>query len=136
MSTDVTIVYFNDVIARAATAAVVPRAVWSEAEPNKCHANCEAFVARFETFDLVRGWLVLGANFCIPHSVVRNKTTRALLDITPEPGESRIPFVEHLRSEKDFQILRQGRDGGWMHPPAVGLPSEFGLGSETSPFSS
>ncbi|MPZ39974.1 MAG: hypothetical protein GEU95_18340 [Rhizobiales bacterium] len=123
---DLTTAYFDDVIARATVAAVVPREAWSDAEPNKCHLNCEAFVARVVGFQLVRGWLVLGGHFCIPRSVVRNNETGILVDITPEPGDSRIPFVEHLRSEQGFLILRQGRDGGYAHPPAIGLPSGYG----------
>lgn len=123
MTMDATTTYFDDVIARAATAVAVPREIWAEGHPNRCHQNCEAYVGRFPGFEVVRGWLVLAGHFCIPHSVVRNKATRALVDITPETGNSQIPFVEHLRSEDDFRILRQGRDGGWMHLPVQGLPS-------------
>lgn len=117
MTKDPTTAYFNDVIARAATARAVPRQVWAEAEPNKCHQNCEKYVAQFMGFEVVRGWLVLNECFCIPHSVIRNKATGSFADITPEPSRSQIPFVEHLGIESDFQSLRQGRDGGWMHPP-------------------
>ncbi len=93
MSADATTAYFDDVIARAATAAVMPREVWPEAKPNKCHQNCEAYVARFIGFEAVRGWLVMSGHFCIPHSVIRDKMTGALIDITPEPKFSNVEPV-------------------------------------------
>lgn len=91
--------------------------MWAGAKPNACHENCEAFVACFPGHEVVRGWLVMSGHFCIPHSVVREKATGRLMDITPEPSGTTIPLVEHWRSEEDFQALRGGRDGGWFHPP-------------------
>lgn len=124
MSSDPTMAYFDDVIARAATAPVIRREVWSEAGPAKCHQNCERFAERFEGYGVVRGWLIIGGHLCIPHSVVRNVVTRSLIDVTPDPSGSCVPFVEHLRSDADFQILRSGRDG-WLPAPSniVGCPS-------------
>lgn len=40
MSVDATTAYFDDIVARVATAPVVIRDLWSEAEPAKCHQNC------------------------------------------------------------------------------------------------
>jgi hypothetical protein len=114
---DSTTAYFDDVIARAATAPVIHRQAWVEAEPAKCRQNCEGFAKCFEGYAVVRGWLVIGGHLCIPHSVLRNTVTGSLIDITPDPSGSRIPFVEHRRSDADFQILRSGRDGGYLHPP-------------------
>ena len=53
----------------------------------------------------------------MPHSVVRETTSGKLIDVTPDPTNSSIPFVEHLGSEEDFAILRVGRDGGSLYPP-------------------
>jgi hypothetical protein len=48
VSNNETTVYFDDVIARARTAPVVPRKIWAGAKPSECHQNCEAFAAQFE----------------------------------------------------------------------------------------
>lgn len=67
--------------------------------------------------DVVRGWLVVGGHFFIPHSVIRERKTDVLTDITPDPSDSgEIPFVVHIGTEEDFQILRVGRDGGFVYP--------------------
>ena len=55
MSNDSTTAYFDDVIVRAATAPVIHRQVWVEAEPAKCHQNCEGFAKCFEGYAVVRG---------------------------------------------------------------------------------
>jgi hypothetical protein len=128
VSKNETTVYFDDVNARARTAPVVPRKIWAGAKPSECHQNCEAFAAQFEGFEIMRGWLVLGGSFCIPHSIVRDKRSQVLFDITPESGDSKLPFVEHLGRQRDFDILRQGRDGGWLHPQPSGLPSDYAAG--------
>ncbi len=36
--------YFDDLAQRAAIAEIVPREPAAEAQPNACHANCEAFI--------------------------------------------------------------------------------------------
>lgn len=114
---DLTKSYFDHLVACAPTARAVPREVWSEAKPNACHANCEAFILRFDGFELARGWLAFNGCWFVPHSVVRERTSRRLVDITPEPSSSgSIPFVEHEGTEEDFAILRKGRDGGWLYP--------------------
>jgi len=122
MSNDPTTAYFDDVIAQAATAPVIHRQLWVEAGPAKCHQNCEAFAKRFEGYAVVRGWLVIGGHLCIRHSVLRNTANGSLIDVTPDPSGSRIPFVEHRRSDADFQILRSGRDGGYLHPQYLPTP--------------
>jgi hypothetical protein len=53
----------------------------------------------------------------MPHSVVREKASGKLIDITPDPSNGGdIAFVEHRGSEDDFAVLRQGRDGGYLYP--------------------
>jgi hypothetical protein len=122
MTNDLTTEYLDDVILRAIDAPVVPREPWPEAAPNRCHANVESFVHRFSGYKVVRGWLVNGGHWLMPHSVVRHTASGRLIDITPDPSGSTIPFVEHRGSEADFVVLRQGRDGGWLHPTPVVLP--------------
>jgi hypothetical protein len=117
MATDPTTAYFDDVVLRAVDAPVVPREPWLEAAPNQCHANAESFVRRFFGYVVVRGWLVSGGHWLIPHSVVRQGASGRLVDITPDPSGSALPFVEHRGSGADFATLRQGRNGGWLHPP-------------------
>jgi len=112
--------YFDDLVERAIAAQAIPRQPWSEAQPNACHSNCEAFIRRFAGYELVRGWLAFNRCWFVPHSVVREVPSGKLIDITPEPGESgAIPFVEHRGTEEDFALLRKGRDGGWLHPQSA-----------------
>jgi hypothetical protein len=114
--------YFDDLAARSAGARAVPRQPWLEAQPNACHANCEAFVRCFAGYELARGWLSFGGYWFVPHSVVRDTASDRLIDITPDPTNSgAIPFVEHRGTEEDFAALRIGRDGGWLHPQPVDL---------------
>ncbi len=108
-----TIAYFDDLVARVQLADIVRREPWAQAHPNRCHANCDAFVRQHSDFEVVRGWLVQGGHFFMPHSVVRQRDG-ALVDITPDPSDSRLPFVAHLGTEAEYAILRQGRDGGWL----------------------
>jgi hypothetical protein len=131
---DRTTAYFDDLVERAATAVAIPRAPWAGSEPNQCHANCEAYVARHLSHDVVRGWLAIGGRFFIPHSVVRDRVSGNLIDITPDPSKAgAIPFVEHRGTEEDFCILRIGRNGGWLHPPANGSPADFAAALDVSP---
>lgn len=109
--------YFYDLVKRAMAATPVRREPHVSAQPNACHTNCEAFVRQFSGHEVVRGWLVSQGCWLMPHSVVRDTTSSGLIDITPDPSNSSIPFVEHLGSEEDFAILRVGRDGGWLYPP-------------------
>lgn len=122
MCIDATCAYFDDVVRRAATAPVVLVEAWIEAAPNRCHGNCEELSRRTRDYVVVRGWLVAGGHWLMPHSVVRRVATGELVDITPR--SEKFPFVEHLRSEQDFILLRQGRDGGWLHPQP---PAPFAL---------
>jgi hypothetical protein len=108
--------YFADLAARATAALPVPRHAHADSRPNACHANCESFVRRFAGYEVVRGWLVFGGCWYVPHSVVRQTSSCNLIDITPEPSNCSIPFVEHRGPEQDFSVLRQGRDGGWLYP--------------------
>lgn len=114
--------YFDDIVMRVAYANVVPREPWSEASPNCCHANVEAFARAFAEYEIVRGWLVGSGHWLMPHSVVRHTFSGRLVDITPDPSDSAFPFVEHRGTEVDFANLRRGRDGGWLHPPLAALP--------------
>lgn len=109
-------IYFDDLAERAVSAKPVPREVAPDARPNACHPNCETFALRFPEFEVVRGWLALDAYWFMPHSVVREIASGRLIDITPEPNNSAIPFVEHRGSEMEFAELRKGRDGGWLYP--------------------
>jgi hypothetical protein len=119
---DRTKAYLDDLVERAAAAQAVPRLAWSQAQPNACHANCEAFVCHFAEYELVRGWLVLGGCWFLPHSVVRETMSSKLIDITPDPSNSgTIPFVDHQGTEDDFAVLRKGRDGGWLYPEPTGM---------------
>lgn len=111
---DRTTAYFDDIIERAVAARAVPRQVWSEARRNECHENSERFVRAHGGYSVVRGWLVGGGHWLMPHSVVRQSSTGLLIDVTPADDE--FPFVEHRGSEQDFATLRIGRDGGWLHP--------------------
>jgi hypothetical protein len=123
MNHDPTTVYFDDLVKRPAVANAIPREAWSEAQPNFCHANSEAFVQRFTEYEVVRGWLVIGENWFAPHSVVRHTSSGRLIDITPDPNNSgAIPFVEHRGTEENFTVLRKGRDGGWLYPPLAYIP--------------
>jgi hypothetical protein len=117
MTTDRTTAYLDDVVSRAVNAPVVLREPWPEAAPNDCHANVESFVQRLSGHEIVRGWLVGGGHWLMPHSVARQTASGRLIDITPDPSDSAFPFVEHRGTEADFAILRQGRDGGWLHNP-------------------
>jgi hypothetical protein len=109
--------YFDDLLKRAATSTVIRRRPVEFARPNECHANCERFVQTNRDCDVVRGWLVVGGHFFIPHSVIRERETSALIDITPDPSDSgEIPFVMHMGTEEEFRILRVGRDGGFVYP--------------------
>jgi hypothetical protein len=120
---DRTVAYFDDLVERAAVASAIRRVEWCDARPNDCHANCEAYVRRFEGYAVVRGWLAFGGHWFVPHSVVRHLASGEEIDITPDPSDSgAIPFVEHCGSEQDFAILRRGRDGGWLHPAPAGMP--------------
>lgn len=110
-------VYFDDLVQRAISARPVRREPHASAQPNACHANCEAFVRQCAGYGVVRGWLVSQGCWLMPHSVVRETTSGKLIDVTPDPTNSSIPFVEHLGSEEDFAILRVGRDGGSLYPP-------------------
>lgn len=122
MSHDRTKSYFDDIVMRTAYASAVSREPWSEASPNRCHANVEAFVQASSEHGVVRGWLVADGHWLMPHSVVRHILSGRLVDITPDPSASLFPFVEHRGTEAEFTILRQGRDGGWLHPPLAALP--------------
>jgi len=124
--------YFDDLAERAIAAEPVPRKIYCEAQPNACHTNCETFVQRFPGFEVVRGWQVLGGCWFIPHSVVR-AASGTMIDITPEAGNSAIPFVEHRGTELEFAILRQGRDGGWLYPPLTLETGNFGCTESTQP---
>ena len=117
-----TTAYFDDVIFRAVNASVAASEPWPDAVQNQCHANAERFVQRFSGYEVVRGWLVGSGHWLMPHSIVRHTASGRLIDITPNPGDRAFPFVEHRGSDADFAILRQGRDGGWPHPPLIGLP--------------
>jgi hypothetical protein len=122
MINDRTKSYFDDIVMRASYAGVVPREPWSEGSPNCCHANVEAFVCTSAEYQIVRGWLVANGHWLVPHSVVRHTLSGKLVDITPDPSGSVLPFVEHRGTEADFAVLRQGRDGGWLHPPLATIP--------------
>lgn len=117
-ATDRTTAYFDDVVNRAITAHAVLRQPVDYAQPNACHDNCEHFALGQSEYQIVRGWLVVGGHWLIPHSVVRHISSSELRDITPGADDSvGIPFVEHRGTEQDFATLRIGRDGGWLHPP-------------------
>ena len=124
-------VYFDGLAERAATAKAVSRELDSEAQPNACHTNCETFARRVPGFEVVRGWLVLGGCWFMPHSVVREIGSERLIDITPESNNSAIPFVQHCGTEMEFAELRKGRDGGWLYPPPTAdfaaLNENFGV---------
>ena len=68
-------------------------------------------------YSVVRGWLVGGGHWPMPHSVVRQSSTELLIDVTPADDE--LPFVELRGSEQDFATLRIGRDGGWLQPASA-----------------
>jgi hypothetical protein len=55
----------------------------------------------------------------LAHTAQRRSTfpVGCRIDITPDPSNSCIPFVEHRGSEADFITLRIMRDGGWFFPP-------------------
>ena len=136
MASDPTTDYFDDLVKRAVEAHALPREAWSEAQPSRCHANSEAFAQRFSEHEVVRGWLVIGGHWFMPHSVVRHVSSGRLIDITPDPnGSGAIPFVEHRGTEDDFTVLRKGRDGGWLYPPipdalAVSAIGEYSIPGE------
>nr|WP_157872612.1 hypothetical protein [Bradyrhizobium sp. ORS 278] len=117
MTTDLTTAYLDDVVARAVSAPVLPREPWADALPNDCHTNAENFAQLSPEYAVVRGWLVNSGHWLMPHSVVRHIPSGRLIDVTPDPSNSSHPFVEHCGTERDFAILRHGRDGGWLHPP-------------------
>ncbi len=110
--------YFEELLNRAA---LISHKEWKNAQRSCCHANCESYIKNFGGYEIVRGWLIIGEHFFIPHSVVRNSASGELIDITPKE-ESEIPFAEHLGTEDDFQLFRKGRDGGYLHPPITEIP--------------
>ena len=112
-----TLAYLDDVISRVASAPRILREPDPSAVASECHANCEAYIAAHPGFQIVHGWLAITTNFICPHSIVREAATNRLIDITPDPsGTGPLPFVEHVGSEREFAILREGRDGGVTHP--------------------
>ncbi len=131
--TNRTTAYFDELVERAAQASAVVREPAMGAKPNECHANCERFVGANGEFQVVRGWLAIGQNYFMPHSVVRERSSGRLVDIALDISNSGpIRFVEHIGSEEDFQILRVGRNGGWAYPQVTGSPSEYSFAPETS----
>jgi hypothetical protein len=123
---DRTTAYFDGLVIRAVAARAIPRTPAPGMKPNDCHANCEAYVRSNPEMEVVRGWLAMSGTFFIPHSMVRHRASGRLVDITPDAADSgTIPFVEHIGTDDDFRILRKGRDGGWLHPPLTGLPSDY-----------
>jgi len=116
-----TTAYFEDLAERASMANPIPRMLASDAQPNACHINCESHIQRFSGFKIVRGWLVFAGCWFVPHSILRETASGRLIDITPDPTNGgAIPFVEHRGTEEEFELLRKGRDGGFMHPePAL-----------------
>jgi len=121
MTNDRTKSYFDDIVMRASRASIVRREPWSDASPNCCHANVEAFVRASAEYQIVCGWLVGNGRWLMPHSVVRHTLSGQLVDITPDPSGSAFPFVEHRGTEADFVVLRQGREGGWLYPPLAAI---------------
>ncbi|WP_129273787.1 hypothetical protein [Bradyrhizobium betae] len=115
---DRTTAYFDDVVARSGVARGGLLEPADGARKNDCHDNCAEFARQHPDHEIVRGWLVIGGHWLVPHSVVRHTPTGKLKDITPRTADAEgIPFVEHRGSEEDFATLRVGRDGGWLHPP-------------------
>ncbi len=81
--------------------------------PNRCHDNAEAWVKRFPSWAIVRGWLlisedeVLGTIFDA-HSVVRAPGGR-LWDITQDQEHR---FLVHPGD--DVQFMTRVRAGPWV----------------------
>ncbi len=81
--------------------------------PNRCHDNATAWVKRFPTWTVVRGWLliaedeVMGTTFDA-HSVVRDPDGRSW-DVT-QNDEHR--FLVHPGDDVEF--MRRVRAGPWV----------------------
>lgn len=77
--------------------------------PHRCHDNVREWVALYPKYQQVRGFLVANqaetdTSLVIAHSVVKD-TDGTLCDITPTDAFFRYPFVTHLGSLEEFNLI-------------------------------
>jgi hypothetical protein len=77
--------------------------------PHLCHHNAREWVAVHPEHKHVYGFLVANhretdTSMVIAHSVVEDTEGR-LCDITPNDAENRYPFVRHIGSDDEFELI-------------------------------
>lgn len=78
--------------------------------PHRCHDNVREWVALHPEFQHVRGFLVANrqpisdGTLVIPHSAVAD-TDGTLCDITPSQLDVRLPFVRHVGTPEEFELI-------------------------------
>jgi|KBSMisStandDraft_5_1062788.scaffolds.fasta_scaffold250264_3 hypothetical protein len=77
--------------------------------PHRCHDNVREWVKLHPKFKHVYGFLVanqrdIETSVVIAHSAVED-TDGTLCDITPSESEYRYPFVRHLGTEAEFELI-------------------------------
>src|SRR5271163_4324616 len=78
--------------------------------PHRCHDNVREWVALNPKFRHIRGFLVANrlpisdGTLVIAHSAVAD-TDGTLCDITPSELEVRYPFVRHLGTTEEFELI-------------------------------
>lgn len=77
--------------------------------PHRCHDNVREWVTLYPKYTHVRGFLVanqaaIDTSIVIAHSVVAD-TDGTLCDITPTEAEFRYPFVRHVGTLEEFELI-------------------------------
>jgi hypothetical protein len=78
--------------------------------PHLCHDNVREWVARYPQFQQIYGFFVANrrpisdGTLVIAHSAVAD-TEGALCDITPSELDVRLPFVRHLGTIEEFDLI-------------------------------
>lgn len=88
--------------------------------PHRCHDNVREWVALYPKYQHVRGFLVANqphndTTIVISHSVVAD-TDGTLCDITPSETEFRYPFVQHVGTNEEFELIA-AREPAWLEVP-------------------
>lgn len=94
-----------------------------DATPHRCHDNVAAWVKLYPKHKQVFGFLVanereIDTSLVIPHCVVED-TDGTLCDITPGESVYRYPFVRHVGSLAEFELIA-GKE-----PFMVEIPNEL-----------
>ena len=81
-----------------------------EATPHRCHDNVREWVAMHPELEHVRGFLVanqaeIDTSLVISHSVVGVPKDGTVRDITPNDAKYRYPFVRHIGTLEEFELI-------------------------------